>query len=46
MKSRIADPQELTDLTVPDLSALPDLDGDNLDFVWDMVSSVEDGRRG
>lgn len=31
-----ADSQKFTDLTGPDLSALPDLDGDNLDFEWDL----------
>ncbi len=27
-----------------ELSALPDLDGDNLDFVWDLVGFREAGR--
>ena len=41
----LAHPEKLTDLTGRDLSALPDLDGDNLDFVWDLVEDKADDLR-
>jgi hypothetical protein len=40
----LAAPQEFPDLTPPDLSALPDVHGENLDFEWDTVGFREDGR--